>query len=128
MKLQLLLKEYDIVRYPRLGWRDVLQDAVRFEYDELFSFTLTDNECSLVVPSGAMESPNREACFRAVRVEGQLDFSLTGIIQALSTVLSEAGIPIFALSTFDTDYILFASERLADACAALEFAGYEVSS
>lgn len=126
MKLQLLQKAYDIVRYPRMGWRDVLMDATRFEHDELFSFTLTDDECSLVVPSGAMDSDDCEARFRAVRVAGQLEFTLTGVLFELCGVLAQAGIPIFAVSTFTTDYILFAEERVTDACAALELAGHQI--
>jgi len=59
-------------------------------------------------------------------VEGQLDFSLTGILSAISEPLARAGIPIFAVSTYDTDYVFMKTDRYTDAIAALESAGHTV--
>lgn len=64
--------------------------------------------------------------WRALTVHGPLDFGLTGILAGLAAPLAAAGVPIFAISTFDTDSILVAEERLPDAVAALREAGHEV--
>ena len=58
------------------------------------------------------------------RVKGQLDFSLIGILAGISSILSEAGIGIFAVSTFDTDYILTDASEAAAAEYVLEQHGY----
>ncbi|WP_143262041.1 ACT domain-containing protein, partial [Allokutzneria sp. NRRL B-24872] len=57
---------------------------------------------------------------------GPFDFALTGIMAALSTPLAEAGVPLFALSTYDTDHLMVREEHLARAVAALENAGHRV--
>lgn len=94
---------------------------------ELAVLTRTPDETSLVctfsqTPRGArVEGP-----FCALRVAGTLDFSLTGILASLASPLASAGISIFALSTFDTDYLLVAEETMADAVQTLEAQGHEV--
>jgi len=60
----------------------------------------------------------------AIKVAGPLDFSLTGILANIARVLAEAQISIFALSTFDTDYVLVKSDTLTRAQAALTAVGY----
>jgi hypothetical protein len=64
--------------------------------------------------------------WNALQVVGPLDFSLTGILAGLSATLAQAGIPIFAISTYDTDYILVKSEDLDKAATALRRAGHVV--
>ena len=59
------------------------------------------------------------------RVEGQLDFSLVGILAAISQTLAEAGIGLFAVSTYDTDYVLVKAASAVGAQAALSKAGFE---
>jgi hypothetical protein len=59
-------------------------------------------------------------------VDGTLDFSLTGVLAALAAPLAQAKISIFALSTYDTDYLLLAQNDLDRAIAALERAGHSV--
>ena len=61
------------------------------------------------------------------RIEGQMDFSLIGILSGISTVLAEKKIGIFAVSTYNTDYILVKEENFGRAMDALEKAGYEVA-
>jgi hypothetical protein len=61
-------------------------------------------------------------------VAGPLDFSLTGILSAIAGPLADAGIALFAVSTYDTDYILVKTNRYADAVAALTSAGHTVAS
>jgi uncharacterized protein len=63
---------------------------------------------------------------RLFQVKGPLDFSLTGILASLTSPLAEAGVSIFAISTYDTDYLLLAEQDLDLAIAALERAGHTV--
>ena len=63
---------------------------------------------------------------RLFRVQGKLAFSATGIIGALSVPLAAAGISIFAVSTFDTDYLLVSDQQLESAIEALERAGHSI--
>lgn len=93
----------------------------------LWSVTRTADELSLVcgwphAPAGA----RREGPWRALQVAGPLDFALTGVLASIAAPLAEAGVSIFAVSTFDTDYVLVREERLADAVAALRRAGHDV--
>ena len=89
----------------------------------------TEEELSLVcrtedVPERTAE---REDGWRGFRIEGVLDFSLIGILSKLSAILAENGIGIFAVSTYNTDYILVKAENFGRAMDALEKAGYEVA-
>jgi len=92
-----------------------------------YSITRTADELSVVcdeanIPPGARV----EDGWRALKVEGPLDFSLTGILARLAGVLASVKISLFALSTFDTDYILVRETHLRAAAAALREAGYIV--
>lgn len=93
----------------------------------LWSATRTAEELSLVcaaedVPAGV----RAEAPWRALRVQGPLDFAQTGILAALAVPLAEAGVSIFALATYDTDLLLVRAAQLDAAVRALEAAGHEV--
>lgn len=88
----------------------------------------TDRENSLVcitenVPDNVIE---RDDGWRAFRIQGQLDFSLIGILSGISTVLAENNIGIFAISTYDTDYILTKENDFQKALETLSSAGYQV--
>jgi len=86
----------------------------------LISVTYTEDELSLVCPAGDVPSGVKcESGWRALRVEGKIDFSAVGILAGILQPLAEAGISIFALSTFDTDYILVRSGAMEAAKAAL---------
>ena len=89
----------------------------------------TDEEVSLVcrTEDTPADTVAREDGWRGFRVAGVLDFSLTGILAKLSAVLAEQGIGIFAVSTYNTDYILVKKDNLGRALAALAAAGYEVA-
>jgi hypothetical protein len=67
-----------------------------------------------------------ESGWRALMVRGPLPFSMTGVLAALAVPLSQAEISIFAVSTFDTDYILVKESALGAAAAALRNAGHRV--
>ena len=87
----------------------------------------TADELSLVAPQDAVPDDVRAARDWAVlAVEGPLDLALTGILATLSGVLARAGVPIFALSTFDTDLVLVPAARRQDAAEALRRAGHTV--
>ena len=95
-----------------------------------FVFTgATDAEKSLVCPTVFVPAATlaREDGWRAFRVAGTLDFSLVGILARISSALAENGIGLFAVSTFDTDYILVKAENLDRALAALAAAGFEIA-
>lgn len=88
----------------------------------------TDEELSLVcrtedTPTNTVE---RDDGWRGFRIEGVLDFSMIGILSKISTILKENQIGIFAVSTYNTDYILVKAENFDRAMEALRDAGYEV--
>ena len=88
----------------------------------------TDAETSVVCLSAhaPVHCLAREDGWRAFRVAGQMDFGLTGVLAGLATMLAQASVSIFALSTFDTDYILVKKENLSKDLEALASAGHEV--
>lgn len=99
------------------------------DFDKPFYFvSKTDEEISLVCPT--MDAPantiQREDGWRALRIQGVLDFSLTGILAKLSGILAEQQIGIFAVSTYNTDYLLVKKENFARALQLLENAGYQL--
>ncbi len=87
----------------------------------LTSVTLTDNELSIICPSGIVpEGFTAQPGYRALRVEDQLDFSAVGILSSILNPLAAAGVNILSVSTFDTDYVLIPATKLARALAALK--------
>jgi hypothetical protein len=92
-----------------------------------WSATRTADELTVVLPEETVSvSWKAETGWRCFKVLGPLDFSLTGILAALATTLAEAGVPIFAVSTYDTDYILVKEENLDKAKQALIASGHSV--
>ena len=92
---------------------------------EFYSISKTEGELSIVCSSSAqLNSEKAETGWSAIKIVGSLDFSLTGVLAKISAVLAEAVISIFAISTFDTDYILVKSEKLSGAKKALLASGY----
>lgn len=88
----------------------------------------TLDELSVVVPSTlSLESLDQEHDWRCLEVLGPLAFSLTGILSGISGVLAQAGVSIFAVSTFDTDYIMVKGDSLENAIAALQQHNYRVT-
>ncbi len=87
----------------------------------------TDEETSIVCPSavtvpGARTQPG----WSCIKVIGPIDFAVTGLLAGLSRILAEEGISLFALSTFDTDYLLVPSSRIEGAVTVLGRAGYRI--
>jgi len=104
-----------------------ISDPAEIPFDEEFVFVgKTDDELSLVcrtaiVPENAL---TREDGWKAIKIQGILDFSLVGILAGIASILSEARISIFAVSTYNTDYILLKSESLQSAITILSDNGY----
>jgi hypothetical protein len=95
----------------------------------LVAVTRTRDELSIVCSQRSLPEPGpgRPRCelgWRAIAVRGPLDFSLTGVVASLTVPLANAGVPVFVVSTFDTDYVLVKDEHLDAARAALRAAGH----
>ena len=119
MKLRVLEGPFSVCKVAGYGGVDLAAPFV-------FAAS-TDEEKSLVCPTDRVPAATlaREDGWRAFRVEGPLDFSLVGILAEISAILAAEEIPLFAVSTFDTDYFLVKSENLDPALTALAGAGFE---
>lgn len=93
-----------------------------------FSISKTDDELSVVCRQTDLPDAvsTVERNWRALKVQGPLDFALTGILASLAEPLARAGVSLFAISTFDTDYLLVRQDKLALAISVLEGAGHRV--
>jgi len=91
------------------------------------SITRTPEELSIVcaerlVPAGTKQ----ESGWQAFKVDGPLDFALTGILASIAEPLAKAGITLYALSTYNTDYILVKATALPEAIRVLRSVGHTV--
>jgi hypothetical protein len=94
---------------------------------EFISITRTADELSVVCPQSVVpDSIKCEQGWRCLRVAGSMDFSMVGVVASLVTPLAEAGVSVFVVSTFDTDYFLVKEDDLARATAVLRAAGHGV--
>ncbi|MBQ3699482.1 MAG: ACT domain-containing protein [Prevotella sp.] len=104
-------------------------DYSQVDFTTEYVFTgKTDEELSLVCQTESTPTNVTECSsgWRMMRIEGKLDFSLIGILSHVSTVLAQSGIGLFAISTFNTDYILVKRENFPRALDALSINGYEI--
>ncbi len=103
-------------------------DDIRTDSELLF-IAKTDEELSLVCPTDdtPMNTTAREDGWKAFRICGTLDFSLIGILSRLTDILAQRSIGVFAVSTYNTDYILVKKDRFDEALTALSENGYNVS-
>lgn len=107
-----------------------VEDYSQFNFESDYYFTgRTDEENSLVcitadVPDNAT---SRDDGWKAFRIQEVLDFSLVGILSKISALLAENNIGIFAVSTYNTDYILTKKENYDKALQVLADAGYEIN-
>lgn len=119
MKLNILKDDFTVCK---------MTDYTKVDLSADFCFTgKTDSESSLVCPTSAVPDNTtiREDGWRSFRIVGTLDFSLVGILSRISGILAEENIGIFAVSTFDTDYVFVKAENFARAVEALRTSGYE---
>lgn len=120
MKIQKLEYDFSVCK---------VRDYSLVDLNSLYCFTgRTDEENSLVcmtdqVPENVTE---REDGWKAFRIQGTLDFSLIGILSSISSLLAENEIGIFAISTYNTDYILTKKEDFPKALEVLSAADYDV--
>jgi hypothetical protein len=94
---------------------------------DFLSITRTADELSIVCPQDLVPDGIRcEPGWRCLRVAGTMDFSMIGVVASLVTPLAQAGISVFVISTFDTDYLLVKETNFEAALSALRSAGHEV--
>jgi hypothetical protein len=105
------------------------QEKFSFDYAHrpFFSLTKTAEELSIVcgqseLPPGVRAERDR----RLLRIDSKITFELTGIVASIAVPLADAGISIFAVSSFDTDYFLISHRELEQAITVLESAGHKV--
>ena len=106
-----------------------VEDYAGVNLDQPFCFTgRTDEEKSLVCPIDQVpeNTISREDGWRGFRICGELDFSLIGVLAGISKILANNQIGIFAISTFNTDYILMKEESFEKALLMLRDSGYRI--
>ena len=104
-----------------------VSDYSQVDVSRPYCFTgATDEELSLVCPVDMVpqNTTDRDDGWRAFRIVGVLDFSLIGILSKISGILAENSIGLFAISTYNTDYILTKKENFDSALNVLKSAGY----
>jgi hypothetical protein len=95
---------------------------------DFVSITRTADELSIVCAERQIpEGMHREGGWQALKVEGPLDFSLTGILASLTAPLAQGTIAVFAISTYDTDYLLVKQADLEQAVRVLSLHGHQVA-
>lgn len=119
-QLELLEEEFTVCKVAKIP-QDIFKDQFVF-------LAKTDHELSLVCKTASVpkNTTAREDGWSALRFQGQIDFSETGVLHRFSKVMAEEGIGIFAISTYDTDYLLLKTEDIERAVEALKKEGYSV--
>lgn len=124
LDFKLLKDEYSIYRLNRDS------PIPEWIYDsDFYSVTRTSDELSIIckpvdlILGIDIKIDNH---WRILKINGVLDLSLIGVIAAVSTILQENKIPIFTISTFDTDYVLVKDRYLNKTVAALRHAGHKI--
>jgi uncharacterized protein len=126
LELTLLPHRYAIFRLP--AHEEPSLDLLKLRDRAAFaSITRTHEEVSGVCEESSLPvHATAQRGRRLLRVKGPLDFALTGILASLTGPLAEAGVSIFSISTYDTDYLLVAEHDLERGIAALKRAGHTV--
>ena len=121
MKLKVLPNELTVCKVREITSIDLSR--------EFYFIGKTDEELSLVCDTAdtPVDTLAREDGWRGFRIEGELDFSLVGILSKLSGILAEKQIGIFAVSTYNTDYVLVKEKHLEKAIDVLSERGYIVA-
>ncbi len=121
MELKKLPHDLTVCKVAGMGDIDLSAD--------LYFIGRTDEELSLVCRTEDTPkcTTERDDGWKGFRIQGVLDFSLIGILSGISTALAEAKIGIFAISTYNTDYILVKKENFDRALHVLAEAGYKVT-
>ncbi|SET37515.1 hypothetical protein SAMN05421676_104217 [Salinibacillus kushneri] len=124
MKLEILDSTFSIIKIPPT-------EAIPFwaTKGDMFSITRTNEELSILCPSDCLPTSDEviqevENDWKCIKIIGVLDFSLTGILASLATPLSDYKISVFAISTFNTDYLLVKNHSIEKAKLVLEKEGH----
>lgn len=127
LDLELLGDDFAICRLP--GGSSVPPSLVELAMDgHVVSATWTPEEVSILCPAAhAPPGVTQETPWRCIKVTGPVDLALTGVLASIVNPLADARVNIFAFSTFDTDYLLVPTVRLAEAVAALTAAGHRMA-
>ena len=122
MNLKLLENKYKVVKLEpneNIPLEKILKE-------DIYSITRTDEELSIVAREDVdIKSDIEEKDWRMIKIDGTLDFSLIGILSKISTILANANISIFAISTYNTDYILLKEDKIKEIIKVLEENGYK---
>ena len=122
LRLSLLIGHMSVCRLnPAAGIPDWAMAS------DFLSITRTEDELSVVCPEEAVPADARsEGGWRVLRLEGPFEFSEVGVLASVVGPLAEAGVSVFAVSTYDTDYVLVKAEQLEAAVSALRSRGHEI--
>ncbi|MDE5911669.1 MAG: ACT domain-containing protein [Clostridia bacterium] len=120
MQLELLKDRFCVCKIDSVSQVNMQSD--------FFFLAKTDSETSLVCKEedAPKECAVIDKVWRGFRIVGALDFSLVGILADISALLAKAGVPIFAVSTYDTDYILVKEQYIDKALTALKDGAYSL--
>ncbi len=122
LTMKLLKEKYGVCR---LGKTQLIPEWS--QNSDFFSITRTSDELSIVcIEESIPDNVKCEKDWRILKIEGPLDFSLIGILASISKILAQKGISIFAISTYDTDYILVKNKDIDNAIKSLIKERYEV--
>ena len=122
LRLVVLLGEFSVWRLAADAPLPSLQPG------NFLSITRTDDELSIVSASANVPvEADAETGWSCLLVEGPLAFEMTGVLAGLSAPLARAGVPIFVVSTYDTDYLLVKAVDLEKACLALQGEGHVIT-
>ncbi len=120
MKIKIYDDDFSIIQIDNINNIDLNQEFV--------FYSRTDEENSVVIKTRNVPTNTikRDDGWHLLKIDGVLDFSLIGILSRIATILSKEGISIFAISTYNTDYILIKKENLDKCKKALISNGYEL--
>lgn len=122
LSMKLLKDKYGVCRLDK---SDLIPEWS--QNSDFFSITRTADELSIVCTDTCIPDDIKcEKDWRILKALGPLDFSLIGILSKISTILAQNGISIFAVSTYDTDYILIKDKDINNAIDALSKENYEI--
>lgn len=121
MEIKIIAKDFSVCK---------VEDFSQINLEEEFCFIgKTEEERSIVCETNnvPLNTTQREDGWKAFRIQGTLEFSLIGILAKIATILAEEKIGIFAISTYNTDYILTKTENFQRAVETLEKKGYRIT-
>ncbi|MBP1917781.1 ACT domain-containing protein [Youngiibacter multivorans] len=121
LRIELLCGRYGVARLAAGS------EIPNWAKGEFISITSTPDELSVTCPEDSIPDGIKcEKGWRVLKLLGPLDFALVGILSRISSILADKQISIFAISTFDTDYILVKNDKVQNAVLALNDEGFVV--